>query len=170
MNLGNGPPNLSPLDTMVIQWNIPKDGICLLELFGGISCGLIVVLQLGILVWRYNYVGRIHKPNKPRCSMLWCCNKGIPTCYQHRPYRVINVPYQATSPCWGCHIWQGLGHLIWSILDGHVKFFTSGYKLRIFWSQVRFILGMHLCCATFTIYTYAPMCIFVGKCSTIRGF
>jgi hypothetical protein len=52
---------------MVIQWNIPKDGICLLELFGGISCGLIVVLQLGILVWRYNYVEK--DPQAKQASM-----------------------------------------------------------------------------------------------------
>jgi hypothetical protein len=39
VNFGNGPPSLSPLDTSVIQWDIPKDGICLLELFGGITSG-----------------------------------------------------------------------------------------------------------------------------------
>jgi hypothetical protein len=25
MDVGNGPPRLNPLDTMVIQWHIPKD-------------------------------------------------------------------------------------------------------------------------------------------------
>jgi len=55
--------------------------------------------------------------------MSWCCNKSIPTCYQHQPYMVINVPYQTTSSCWGCQIWQKLGQLIWSFLDGHVKVF-----------------------------------------------
>jgi hypothetical protein len=44
MNLDNGPPSLSPLDIKVIQWDIPKDGICLLKLFGGISSGLTIVL------------------------------------------------------------------------------------------------------------------------------
>jgi hypothetical protein len=39
VNLGNGPPSLSPLDTRVIQWDIPKDGICLFELFGSITSG-----------------------------------------------------------------------------------------------------------------------------------
>ncbi len=34
---------------------------------------------------------RIHKLDKPPCGISWCCNKGIPICYQHRPYRVINV-------------------------------------------------------------------------------
>jgi len=33
----DGPLGLNPLDTNVIQWDILKDGICLLELFGGIS-------------------------------------------------------------------------------------------------------------------------------------
>jgi len=44
VNFGNGPLGLNPLDTRVIQWDIPKDGICLLELFGSISFGLIVIL------------------------------------------------------------------------------------------------------------------------------
>jgi hypothetical protein len=56
VNLGNGPLGLNPLDTRVIQWDIPKDGICLLELFRCISFGLVANLQLGILVWRYHYV------------------------------------------------------------------------------------------------------------------
>jgi len=44
VNLGNRPLGLNPLDTKVIQWDIPKDGICLLELFGGISFGLVTIL------------------------------------------------------------------------------------------------------------------------------
>jgi hypothetical protein len=43
MNIGNGPPGLNPLD---IQWDIPKDGICLLELFEGISFGYVTMSQL----------------------------------------------------------------------------------------------------------------------------
>ncbi len=50
MNLGNGPLGLSPFDTRVIQWDIPKHGICLLELFENINFGLIAILQSGILV------------------------------------------------------------------------------------------------------------------------
>jgi hypothetical protein len=44
MNLGNGTLGLSPLYAMVIQWDIPKDKICLLELFGGISSGLVAII------------------------------------------------------------------------------------------------------------------------------
>jgi hypothetical protein len=44
MNVGNGPLSLSPLDTKVIQWDIPKDEICLLQLFGSINYGLIAIL------------------------------------------------------------------------------------------------------------------------------
>ncbi len=44
VNLGNGPLGLSPLNTRVIHWDIPKDGIPLLELFGNISFGLTIVL------------------------------------------------------------------------------------------------------------------------------
>jgi hypothetical protein len=48
--------------------------------------------------------------------------------------------------------------------------FTSGYKPRIFQSHVGFILGIDSCYATLVTNTYAPMCIFVGKCPTIGGF
>ncbi len=40
VNLGNGPLGLNPLDIKIIKWDIPKDGICLLELFGGVSSRL----------------------------------------------------------------------------------------------------------------------------------
>jgi hypothetical protein len=43
VDVGNGPFGLSPLDTKVIHWEIPRDGICLLELFGGISFALVGV-------------------------------------------------------------------------------------------------------------------------------
>jgi len=56
VNLGNGPSGLSPLDIKVIQWDIPKDEICLLELLEGINFGLITVLQSNILIRRYHYV------------------------------------------------------------------------------------------------------------------
>jgi hypothetical protein len=50
VHVNNGPPSLSPLDTKVIQWDILKNGICLLELFGGISFGLGKIIQFGILI------------------------------------------------------------------------------------------------------------------------
>jgi hypothetical protein len=42
-DVGNGPFGLSPLDIGVIHWEIPKDGICLLELFGGINFALVAI-------------------------------------------------------------------------------------------------------------------------------
>jgi hypothetical protein len=42
MDVSNGPQGLNPLDTKIIQWDIPNDGICLL---GGISFILIAILQ-----------------------------------------------------------------------------------------------------------------------------
>jgi hypothetical protein len=36
----------------------PSEGICMLDLFGGISTGLAIVLQVGIPVWKYLYVER----------------------------------------------------------------------------------------------------------------
>ncbi len=67
LNLSNGPLGLSPLDTKFIQQDIPKDGTCLLELFGGINFGLITILQLGILIWRYHYVEK--HPQVEQASM-----------------------------------------------------------------------------------------------------
>jgi hypothetical protein len=42
--------------TFGFRWHILEDGICLVELFGGISSSLVVVLQFGIRVCRYYYV------------------------------------------------------------------------------------------------------------------
>jgi len=53
-----GPVGLSPLDTTPIAWEYPSEGICVLDLFGGISIGLTIVLQVGILVRKYLYVER----------------------------------------------------------------------------------------------------------------
>ncbi len=54
----SGPVGLSPLDTTPIAWEYPFEGICMLDLFGGISTGLATVLQVGILVRKYLYVER----------------------------------------------------------------------------------------------------------------
>jgi hypothetical protein len=54
----SGPIELSPLDTTPIAWEYPSEGICVLDLFGGISTGLATMLQAGILVRKYLYVER----------------------------------------------------------------------------------------------------------------
>ncbi|CAK9206477.1 unnamed protein product [Sphagnum troendelagicum] len=54
----SGPVGLSPLDTTPIVWEYPSEGICMLDLFGGISTSLAAVLQVGILVRKYLYVER----------------------------------------------------------------------------------------------------------------
>jgi hypothetical protein len=41
-----------------IAWEYPSKGICVLDLFGGISIGLATMLQAGILVRKYLYVER----------------------------------------------------------------------------------------------------------------
>jgi len=41
---------LSPLDTTPITWEYPSEGICMLDIFGGINIGLATVLQAGIQV------------------------------------------------------------------------------------------------------------------------
>ncbi len=47
---------LSPLDTTPIVWEYPSEGICMLDLFGGISTDLATMLQAGIPVRKYLYV------------------------------------------------------------------------------------------------------------------
>jgi hypothetical protein len=45
-----GPVGLPPLDNTPIVWEYPSEGICVLDLFGGINTSLAIVLQIGILV------------------------------------------------------------------------------------------------------------------------
>ncbi|CAM6115131.1 unnamed protein product [Calypogeia fissa] len=49
---------LTPLDTTPIALEYPPEGVCVLDLFGGISTGLAAVLQAGIPVRKYFYVER----------------------------------------------------------------------------------------------------------------
>ncbi len=51
---------IKPVLCQLITWTPPKEGITLLELFGGISIGLETLLQLGIVVQRYFYVDIDH--------------------------------------------------------------------------------------------------------------
>ncbi len=47
---------LFPLDTAPIAWEYPFEGICVLDLFGEINTGLVIVLQAGIPVQNDLYV------------------------------------------------------------------------------------------------------------------
>ncbi len=49
---------LFPLDTTPIVWEYPSEGICVLDLFGGIIISLATMLQAGIVVRKYFYVER----------------------------------------------------------------------------------------------------------------
>jgi hypothetical protein len=49
---------LFPLDTTPIVREYPSEGICMLDLFGGISTGLATMLQANILIRKYLYVKR----------------------------------------------------------------------------------------------------------------
>jgi hypothetical protein len=40
----SSPIGLSPLDTTPTMWEYPFEGICMLDLFGGISTGLAIML------------------------------------------------------------------------------------------------------------------------------
>jgi hypothetical protein len=49
---------LFPLDTTPIAWEYPSEGICMLDLFGGINTGLATMFQVSIPVRKYLYVER----------------------------------------------------------------------------------------------------------------
>jgi hypothetical protein len=46
------------LDITPITWEYPSEGICVLDLFGGISTGVAAMLQVGIPVRKFLYVER----------------------------------------------------------------------------------------------------------------
>jgi hypothetical protein len=54
----SGHVGLFPLDTTPIVWEYPSEGICMLDIFDGISTDLTTVLQAGIPVRKYLYVER----------------------------------------------------------------------------------------------------------------
>ncbi len=54
----SGPIGLFPLDTAPIAWEYLSEGVCVLDLFGGINTGLATMLQAGILVRKYLHVER----------------------------------------------------------------------------------------------------------------
>jgi hypothetical protein len=54
----SGPVGLFPLHTTPIAWEYPFEGICVLDLFGGISTDLATMFQANIPVWKYLYVER----------------------------------------------------------------------------------------------------------------
>ncbi len=58
MDTGQGLVYMSPLDTTPITWQHHEEGLCVLDLFGGISTGLAAVLQAGLKVQRYLYMER----------------------------------------------------------------------------------------------------------------
>jgi hypothetical protein len=47
---------MKPVIRQVITSTPPKEGITLLEIFGGIGTGLEALLQSGMVVWRYFYI------------------------------------------------------------------------------------------------------------------
>ncbi len=47
---------IKPVLCQLITWTLPKEGIALLEFFGGINTGLEALLQSGIVVRKYFYI------------------------------------------------------------------------------------------------------------------
>jgi hypothetical protein len=60
----------TPLKTTPIVWRYLEQGVRVLDLFGGISTGLAVVLQAGIRVHHYLYVERMRLQKGPLLGML----------------------------------------------------------------------------------------------------
>ncbi len=52
----SGHVGLSPLDITPIGWEYPSEGICMLNIFGGVSTSLAIVLQAGIPVQKCLYM------------------------------------------------------------------------------------------------------------------
>jgi hypothetical protein len=55
-NMENHGEPIKPILHQLITWTPPKEGITLLELFGGISTGLKALLQSRMVIWKYFYV------------------------------------------------------------------------------------------------------------------
>jgi hypothetical protein len=47
---------IKPIFRQLITWTLPKEGITLLELFGGIGTCLKALLRSRMVVWKYFYV------------------------------------------------------------------------------------------------------------------
>ncbi len=56
------PSHLLPLDTILILWQCPKEGICVLELFEGMNMSLVAMLQVGISMHKWVQMNS----NKPK--------------------------------------------------------------------------------------------------------
>jgi hypothetical protein len=54
----SGPIGLSPLYTTPIAWEYPSEGICVLDLFGGLNTDLATMLHASIPIRKYLYVER----------------------------------------------------------------------------------------------------------------
>jgi hypothetical protein len=59
-NMENHGEPIKPVLRQLITWTPPKEGITLLELFGGIGTGFEALLQSGMVVQKYFYVDIDH--------------------------------------------------------------------------------------------------------------
>jgi hypothetical protein len=80
MDASNEPLGFCSLDTKIIQWDIPKDVICLLKLFKCISFGLTMVLKSSIQVCKYHYLER--DPQAKQASMCHIMHDVVTTLSQ----------------------------------------------------------------------------------------
>jgi len=60
----SGHVGLSPLDITPIAWEYPFEGICMLNILGGVNTSLVIVLQVGIPVQKCLYVEKDETASK----------------------------------------------------------------------------------------------------------
>jgi hypothetical protein len=90
---------LSPLDTTPIAWEYPFEGICMLDLFGGINISLATMLQAGILVRKYFYVERDEVVRRVSLRHLALLMRRYPEYYRHRLFEDIIELCHQTLHC-----------------------------------------------------------------------
>ncbi len=66
----SGPVGLSPLDTTPIAWEYPFEGMCVLDLFGGISTDLATMLSGGYSSLEVPLRGEMRPRKRFHCAIL----------------------------------------------------------------------------------------------------
>ncbi len=169
VELGHGLIDLWLLDSRVIQWHILEDGICPIELFGGISSDLVAVLQFRVKIYVVLLCGKgssnllsFHAPYYDVVTTFWVIAYigylRLPTCLtkQHHIVEGARFGQDQTSV---------LGHIKMAMS----RFIAGWHMSGTFRPQINVILGINSNAAIFVNLLIALLCICVGECSTFGG-
>ncbi|BBN16821.1 hypothetical protein Mp_7g09570 [Marchantia polymorpha subsp. ruderalis] len=107
---------LSPLVTTPIIWEYSPEGVCLQDLFGGISTGLAAVLESGILVRRYLYVEKDETARRVSSRHVTQLMHRFPFLLPRSAVRGYKKALPSDIHCWGRQTSIELDISIW-ILD-----------------------------------------------------